>query len=54
MAKLLVAEKSLEEILSYSLGDNAESINIDLFQKGMVVLTGDIPLQNYICQVQGN
>ncbi len=50
VVKLLVAEKAFEETLGHGSGDNAESINTDLFQKGTAVLAEGIPLQNYICR----
>lgn len=48
--KFLIAEKTFEKILGRDSGNNGESTNIDLFQKGIAVLVGGIPLQNYICQ----
>ncbi len=54
VVKVLVAEKTSEEILGRGLRDNVESINMDLFRKGTAALAGGIPLQNYIRLVQGN
>ncbi len=44
VVQLLLAEKAFEETLVRGSGDNAESTNMDLFQKGMAALVGDIPL----------
>ncbi len=54
VVKLLVAEKAFEEILDCGSEYNVESTNTDLFQKGTAALVEGIPLQNYICRVQGN
>ena len=54
VVKLLVVVKAFKILLGCDLGDNGETLNIDLFQKRMVEMARSIFLQNYILRAQKN
>lgn len=54
VVKFLIVEKIFKKTLGCDSKDNSKSNNINLFWKKTAALAENIPLQNYICQIQKN